>query len=243
MVAVPEIYWRPRPRPWWPKKRPKKKLTPAQKRKKVQRAHTNQRARTLPKTKEEWAAWREENFQLACDLDGKILPKVQIDEQTQCWVWIGRYRTLWDKRVCPIIGLRDVGVVRADHAAYTATTGKRVRKTTWLERTCGNVKCVNPDHGRVINHVIVRARKKVQHELEQETRDGDETIPADSNGPGAVAAHHAAANDGCARAAGDARRDAGAERARRAHAAPGTASADALQQRDGGTSNADQPAQ
>lgn len=154
MVATIQAYWKPKPRP--PRKKTPKKKDPDKQREEWRRRKAEQRAKAGP---EGAKAARERDTARACDLD-LIRPHVLVEESSGCWLWLGQYKTCWEKPR-PYMTVGSEGKVWVDVAAWVASGGKKIRTGCWLSRSCGNLKCVNPAHGVIMNHVVRRAQRRL----------------------------------------------------------------------------------
>lgn len=163
MVATIQVYWRPKPRTYT---RRKKKKTPEQKRAEWAK---NKRGVRANQTDESKALERARAQEKARDLE-YVMSRVAVDEATGCWNWLGAYRIL-PNGPRPAVGSNyrawvDVGI-------FEEQTGRRVLPGSWLVRSCGNLKCVNPAHGLIHNSAIALAKRRIAYELGEKERSGD----------------------------------------------------------------------
>lgn len=171
MVQTIQAYWRPKPRP----RVVRKKKPKSAEEQRAEWAAASRKQRAKKPIEEERAEIYEK---VAADIDGVVMSRVVIDENA-CWNWTGAFMKNFSV-VRPVLGSN--AKVYVDVAVFIATTGKKVRKGTWLDRTCGNLKCVNPAHGAVVNHEILRAKRRIADEQLGEEERADEQQRAGADG-------------------------------------------------------------
>lgn len=75
----------------------------------------------------------------------KFVPGIEQAGTDKCWIWEGAYSNQY-----PVYWDSSIGVsVSAPRWAYDTLVGP-VHPDSRLERKCGDRRCVNPFHGRVV---------------------------------------------------------------------------------------------
>lgn len=97
-----------------------------------------------------------------------LLPKIR-KLQNGCWLWVGPYHATHWSGPRPLHFHGQYGRMLADVAVYLLHTGRReLPRGAYLKRTCGDHRCVAPEHGIATNRIVEAAKA----ELEKGKNDG-----------------------------------------------------------------------
>lgn len=97
-----------------------------------------------------------------------ILPHVDKDPETGCWVWRGTFENAWGHRVRPVVRAGWRGKAFADHVVLCLHRGAPLPPRCFVRSSCGRIDCVSPEHLLVSNSSVERAKRRLAHEQEKE---------------------------------------------------------------------------